>query len=86
MFYLSSWFKYNIHIMKKVLIFILTLTALAGCHQAYDGGKSDIEKNLEEKGLQNVAEEIPGIEIHMVYSTPYNFMEWYISLHLTNSM
>lgn len=60
--------------MKKVLLFILTLTALAGCHQAYDGGKSDIEKNLEEKGLQNVAEEIPGIEIHMVYSTPYNFM------------
>ena len=36
--------------------------------------KSDIEKGLEKIGLQNVAEEIPGIEIYMVYSTPYNFM------------
>ena len=36
--------------------------------------KSDIEKQLEEIGLQNVTEEIPGIEVYMVYATPYNFM------------
>lgn len=36
--------------------------------------KSDIEKHLEKIGLQNVAEEIPGIEVYMVYATPYNFM------------
>ena len=36
--------------------------------------KSDIEKQLEKIGLQNVAEEIPGIEVYMVYATPYNFM------------
>ena len=24
--------------------------------------------------MQNVAEEIPGIEVYMVYATPYNFM------------
>lgn len=36
--------------------------------------KSDIEKNLEKIGLLNVAEEISGIEVYMVYATPYNFM------------
>ena len=36
--------------------------------------KSDIEKQLEKIGLQNVTEEIPGIEVYMVYATPYNFM------------
>ena len=36
--------------------------------------KSKIEKELEALGLQNVAEEIPGIEVYMVYATPYNFM------------
>lgn len=36
--------------------------------------KSYIEKELERIGLQNVAEEIPGIEVYMVYATPYNFM------------
>ena len=36
--------------------------------------KSNIEKHLESIGLQNVAEEIAGIEVYMVYATPYNFM------------
>ena len=36
--------------------------------------KTDIEKQLEKIGLQNVTEEIPGIEVYMVYATPYNFM------------
>ena len=36
--------------------------------------KSEIEKQLEKIGLQNVTEEIPGIEVYMVYATPYNFM------------
>ena len=36
--------------------------------------KSDTEKQLEKIGLQNVTEEIPGIEVYMVYATPYNFM------------
>ena len=36
--------------------------------------KSDVEKQLEKIGLQNVTEEIPGIEVYMVYATPYNFM------------
>ena len=44
------------------------------CQPACEQGKSDIEKELERIGLQNVAEEIPGIEVYMVYSTPYNFM------------
>ena len=41
---------------------------------AWGQKKSDIEKGLEKIGLQNVAEEIPGIEVYMVYATPYNFM------------
>lgn len=36
--------------------------------------KSALEKELEMIGLQNVADEIPGIEVYMVYATPYNFM------------
>ena len=36
--------------------------------------KFDVERHLEQLGLQNVAEEIPGIEVYMVYATPYNFM------------
>ena len=35
--------------------------------------KTTVEKNLEEIGMQNVAEEIPGIEIHKVKSTIVNF-------------
>ena len=36
--------------------------------------KSKLEKELEKKGLLNVAEHIPGVEVYMVYATPYNFM------------
>ena len=59
--------------MRRVLplIFALLMLVLASaCEQS----KSNIEKHLEEIGLQNVAEEIPGVEIYMVYATPYNFM------------
>lgn len=48
--------------------------ALAVCNPDVKNEKSDIEKGLEQIGLQNVAEEIPGIEVYMVYATPYNFM------------
>lgn len=41
---------------------------------ACEQNKSVIEKQLEKSGLMNVEEAIPGIEVHMVYSTPYNFM------------
>ncbi len=36
--------------------------------------KSQIEKHLEEIGLLNVAEAVPGVDVYMVYATPYNFM------------
>lgn len=49
---------------------VLMGAILTGCKQ----NKSDIERHLEKNGLQNVAEEIPGIEVYMVYATPYNFM------------
>lgn len=60
--------------MKKVLASIFILMAFAACKPGGDNGKTEIEKNLELIGLQNVAEEIPGIEVNMVYATPYNFM------------
>lgn len=41
-----------------------------GCKQ----DKSAIEQHLEAIGLLNVADEIPGVEVYMVYATPYNFM------------
>ena len=41
---------------------------------AWGQKKTSIEKHLERIGLQNVAKEIPGIEVYMVYATPYNFM------------
>ena len=59
--------------MKRVLPLILTVLMLvfaSACEQS----KSNIEKHLEAIGLQSVAEEIPGVEIYMVYATPYNFM------------
>ena len=46
------------------------LVLASACKQS----KSNIEKHLEEIGLQSVAEEIPGVEVYMVYATPYNFM------------
>lgn len=36
--------------------------------------KSKLEKHLESIGLMNVAEHVPGVDVYMVYSTPYNFM------------
>lgn len=47
---------------------------MAASSQAWGQEKSKVEKHLEKIGLQNVAEQIPGIEVYMVYATPYNFM------------
>ena len=60
--------------MNKLLSFIFVVVTLAACQPAVNHEKSDIEKGLEQIGLQNVAEEIPGVEVYMVYATPYNFM------------
>ena len=60
--------------MNKVLLYIFISMTAAACQSTVNNGKSDIESNLEKIGLLNLAEEIPGIEVHMVYSTPYNFM------------
>lgn len=57
--------------MKKLLTLALIALSFAACGEQ---GKSDIERELEQIGLQNVAKEIPGIEVYMVYATPYNFM------------
>lgn len=59
--------------MKKLLTFLLISLTLASCNPNKQG-KSDLERGLELIGLQNVAEEIPGMEVYMVYATPYNFM------------
>lgn len=60
--------------MKKILLSIAIGMALVACQHTGQQGKSDIEKQLEQRGLQSVAEQIPGIEVQMVYATPYNFM------------
>lgn len=54
-----------------LVLFVLTLTA---CQHGVEQGKSDIERELEQIGLQNVAKEISGIEVYMVFATPYNFI------------
>lgn len=59
--------------MKKILTLAI-LVMMATIIPAKGQEKSDIEKQLENIGLKNVAEEIPGIEVYMVYATPYNFM------------
>lgn len=59
--------------MIKLVALIIISIMMSACGSAGDK-KTVIEKNLEEIGMLNVAEEIPGIEVHMVYSTPYNFM------------
>ena len=59
--------------MKRVLLPILAVLVLMSA-PAFGQTKSNIEKQLEQLGLQNVAEQIPGIEVYMVYATPYNFM------------
>ncbi len=60
--------------MNKLLSFIFVVLSFAACQPVVNQKKSDIEKSLERIGLQNVAEEIPGVEVYMVYATPYNFM------------
>ena len=60
--------------MNKLLSFIFVVLSFAACQPVVNQEKSDIEKSLERIGLQNVAEEIPGVEVYMVYATPYNFM------------
>ena len=58
--------------MKRLLI--LAALLLMALPTIAWGQKSATEKGLEAMGLKNVAEEIPGIEVYMVYATPYNFM------------
>lgn len=59
--------------MRKVLLAFVVIMMVAST-SVWAQKKSKIEKELEALGLQNVAEEIPGIEVYMVYATPYNFM------------
>ena len=58
---------------QKQLSLVFMALMLMAC-PVWGQKKSDMEKYLEKIGLQNVAEEIPGIEVYMVYATPYNFM------------
>ena len=59
--------------MKK--FFVLFVLFIWVCTISVNGqSKSKLEKELEKSGLLNVAEHIPGIEVYMVYATPYNFM------------
>lgn len=60
--------------MKRLLTLALIALSFTACQHTSEQGKSDIERELEQIGLQNVAKEIPGIEVYMVYATPYNFM------------
>ena len=60
--------------MKKLLTLALIAMALTACQRNAQLGTSAVEAQLEAIGLQNVAKEIPGIEVYMVYATPYNFM------------
>ena len=57
--------------MKKLILVALMFVA---CTTMPKQGKSNIEKELESIGLQSVTEQIPGVEVYMVYATPYNFM------------
>ena len=59
--------------MKRISLFLTTLLIVA-CNVSDSDKKSTIEKELGLNGLQNVADEIPGVEVYMVYATPYNFM------------
>lgn len=59
--------------MKRCLI-LAVLMMIICLNSANGQKKSKIEKELESIGLLNVAEEIPGVEVYMVYATPYNFM------------
>lgn len=59
--------------MKRFAILLVVMMALC-LNYASAQKKSKLEKELESIGLLNVAEEIPGVEVYMVYATPYNFM------------
>ena len=60
-------------VMKRGISLIFAVLALMSV-SAFGQTKSSVEKHLEQLGLQSVAEQIPGIEVYMVYATPYNFM------------
>ena len=68
--------------MNKLFAFMILAFSFTACQQQPTGEerKSTVEKELEQTGLQNVAEEIPGIEVYMVYATPYNFMGRVLSI------
>ena len=59
--------------MKRFAVLLVVMMALCLNHASAQK-KSKLEKELESIGLLNVAEEIPGVEVYMVYATPYNFM------------
>lgn len=61
--------KKRLSLISVALVFVV-LVFIALLEQT----KSNVEKELEKIGLQNVAKEIPGVEVYMVYATPYNFM------------
>ena len=56
------------------MIFSLVALMMLYSVAAQAQSKSKLEKELEKIGLLNVAEHIPGVEVYMVYATPYNFM------------
>lgn len=60
--------------MNKILTSALIVLALAACQTGGGQETSAVEAQLGQIGLQNVAKEIPGVEVYMVYATPYNFM------------
>lgn len=54
--------------------YIFTLIALLISVSQICAQKQNICEKLKSQGLVNVEEEIPGIGVYLVYSTPYNFM------------
>ena len=61
----------SIHLRISLILATLLIVA---CNSGHNSRRSKIESELESIGLQNVADEVPGIEVYMVYATPYNFM------------
>lgn len=60
--------------MIKKLLLTTSMLLLTATFLVFSQEKTDLEKNLEQLGLLSVAEQIPGIDVYMVYATPYNFM------------
>ena len=56
--------------MNKILTSALIVFALAACQTGGGQETSAVEAQLGQIGLQNVAKEIPGVEVYMVYATP----------------